>query len=224
MPPYNGFEQGLKLYYDQWLAALPDEDDPAIAHEFSKRFERRMARLIVQQRKPYYPVINRAWKRALLAAIIALMLFLAAMSVGAVRERVIRFFIKIYNTFSTVVLKPESLNGPMLAQIFVITDLPDGYELIASEQLELSTRYVYRHPNGSSLSFQQFMPDFAQFIIDTEGISLEDVPLDGFAGQYYSRNGRGNLLWYSHGYAFLLSGDLDKEILVRAALSVTPEK
>jgi len=223
MPPYNGFEQGLKMYYDQWLASLPDENDPAIAHEFSKRFERRMARLFARQNRPYYPMVNRAWKRALLAVIMTLLLMLAAMSVGAIRERVIHFIITVYEKFSSVVLKPETLDFT-LAQSYMVTDLPFGFELHDVDRYELFARHVYRHPDGYQLIFQQYEATHAKFIIDTEGTALQEVPLDGAAGQYYSRNGQENLLWYSHGYAFLLSGDLDKDTLVQIALSVRPEK
>jgi len=199
----NGFEQGLKLYYEQWLATLPNEDDPALAHEFSKRFERRITRLIVQQRQPYYPMVNRAWKRALLVVVITLLLMLAAMSVSAVRERVIHFIIGVYEKFSAVALKPGAPDGIMPEQAFVATYLPDGYELYTIEWPDVFARYVYRHPDGKQLILLQHLPYNIVFGIDTETAALEEILFDGFTGQYYSRNGQGNLLWYSHGYAFL---------------------
>jgi len=220
----NGFEQGLKLYYEQWLATLPDEDDPALAHVFSKRFERRMARLLVQQGKPYYPMVNRAWKRALLAVVITLLLMLAAMSVSAVRERIVSFIVRVYEKFSTVVLKPEVFDGIVFAQSFAITDLPDGFELNSIKRFELFTQYVYCHPGGDQLILLQHLPYGTLFEINTEDTALEEVPLEGFSGRYYRSKEHGNLLWYSNGFAFLLSGDLDRDSLAQIALSVQPEK
>jgi len=133
------------------------------------------------------------------------------------------FIVSIYEKFSAVVLKPEPPGDAMPAQTYMITDLPDGYELSGTARFDLFARSVYRHPDGRQLVFQQCAPDF-ELIIDTEDTALEEILLDGFAGQFYSRNGQGNLLWYSNGYAFLLSGDLDKDTLAQIAISVRPEK
>jgi len=210
----------LRLYYDQWLATLPDEDDPAIAHTFSKRFERRMARLVARQRKPYYPIINRPWKRALLAAVIALLLIFAAMSVSAVRERVIAFFVEVYEFFSTVVVKNDPAIKAVNDRAYLITELPEGFELRRSEHFDGNVRLEYWNQEGNGFFFRQYSPNAIQLTIDTENIGLEEIALKGVTGYYYGNKENGNLFWHDGDYTLWLTGDLDKEALVRAALSV----
>ena len=219
MQQHNGFEQALNQYYDQWLATLPDESDPAIQHTFSRRYKRKMRRLVAMQPKAYFPMVSRTWKRALLAAAIALLLFLAAMSVGAVRESVIHFFVEVYELFSTLIPRDDPDTG-VGDGVYVITELPEGFELHSSVRFDRYARHEYLHPNGNYLVLQQYDPGTSQVKIDTENVSLEEITLIGGTGYYYINKGHGNLVWYDSGCAFNLIGDFDKESLIKIALSV----
>ena len=219
MQPYNGFETALNQYYDQWLASLPDEDDPGIRHTFSRRHERAMRRLTALQPKAYYPMVNRAWKRVLLAIIIALLLIFTSMSIGAVRKTITDFFVAVYERFSLIVQK----DSVEIDQVFIITELPSGFELHSSKQLGAVVRYEYWHPNGNRLVFWQRPSSLMQAIIDTENIALEEIMLNDVVGYYYKNKEQKNLFWYDNSYCLGLTGDLDKESLVHIAISVRIE-
>lgn len=220
MQSNNGFELAIKQYFEEWVASLPDEYDPAIQHTFSKRYERKIRRIIALQPKPYFHLVNRTWKRVVLVAVIVLMLFGAAMSVSAIREGVIQFFVEVYEKFSTVIVMSDSGDRALDDREYVITALPDGFELHDHEQFDSYTRYEYLHPDGSRLIFRQYYSNAMQNTVDTEEVALEEVTVNGITGNYYSNKDQEFLFWHDNDYVLWLIGDLGKEALVDIAGSI----
>ncbi|MGN0612993.1 MAG: hypothetical protein ACI4JB_03755, partial [Porcipelethomonas sp.] len=99
-------------------------------HEFSKKFEKKINKLIKRRRKPYFHAISTVGKRA--ACII--IGFLAAstatvMSVDALREAVIGFFMKTFDTYSLVKLVDDKSHPDTIEEIYIITYDLSGYKL-----------------------------------------------------------------------------------------------
>jgi len=215
----------LELYEKQWLATLPDENDPALEHTFSKRFERKMRRLIGRRKKRYYPLINMAWKRVALAvAVFALMAF-AAMSVKAIREPVVRFFIMVYEKFSTVVFGDVySVPEARIDQVFEIGNLPNEFQLQDRQQQDTFVRTLYVNPEGMKINFYQLLSASPLVQFDSENTEHEEVNINNAIGCFYHNKDANNLFWSDGTYLFWLISGLEKNALAAVAASICPAK
>jgi hypothetical protein len=107
--------------------------DHEIEHEFSKRFERRMGKLI-RRSKTGSPVGAIAFLRRHMVAFVAaiIILFASAMSVSAVRAAVFEFITEVYEKFTHIFFN-ESRSSQDAADGFAIYEpayIPEGFKLV----------------------------------------------------------------------------------------------
>lgn len=201
------------------LEALPEDHE--IEYEFSKRFERRMRKL-VRRSKTGNPAGRVVFlrKRAVALAAAIVILFASAMSVSAVRAAVFEFITEVYEKFTHIFFE-ESPPSQESADEFIIrrpSFIPEGFELI-SEKTAGHVLLVYE--KGSDyISYSQQRLEDVSMDINTEGVELEDVDVNGHPAKYYSNRGVQNLLWYDDEFLYMISSTLDRDTVFRIAGSV----
>jgi len=191
-------------------------------HVVSDHFKDEMERLIRAQRKPYYRYTNtRAKKTVLALAATFILMITMVFSVSALREPVVKFFVEVYERFSSVFFRETADIPTTLEQIYMPEYVPEGYTLDKASSIEMSKLVIYLYPGtDGTVEYQQFLPDFAGFTINTEGIVHEDVFVGENEGVYYSNLGNQTILWTNDHYGFSLSGPVPKEELLAMALSL----
>ena len=215
---YDNLKQALALYEEEWLASLPSEEEAARMYAPSPRFMRRMERLFLRQKKPYYIYVNRPWKKALLTVIITLMLFAASMSVGAIREPIIHFVIVVYEKFTALIFQTKQEIDEDI--FYRPAYLPEGYVLAKEEMLGAVMILHYENTGGTEIVFRQYPLHHFKFQADTEGVAAEDTNINGHQGVFYHNKDCSDLIWSTGQHTFLISADLDKHTLVKIAESV----
>jgi len=215
---YDNLKEALALYNAEWLASLPSEEEAARMYTPSLRFLRRMERLFSRQRKPYYIYVNRPWKRALLTAIVALMLFGASMSVSAVREPVIHFIVVVYEKFTALLFQTEQKIDESV--FYRPAYLPEGFTLAKEETTKVVMSLYYENAEGAEILFRQYPLHSPEVLVDTEGVAVEDANINGHQGVFYRNKNYSDLIWSTGKHTFLLSADLDKSSMARIAKSV----
>ena len=233
----------LETYAQESLFHLPDERDLAARQSFSARFERRMQRLIRKARKleaarqtsgPLQPVrlTERRHKRLLAAAIVLAML-VSLLSVSAARDAVFKFFVRVYETFSTIIFDQDQTgtdpDGTPSGQSDDIRSkvpayIPDGYQLsdqILSDQLLHQT---YTDSSGDVLLYVCQVIDLTQMLIDTEDTASEEIQIGNRLGIYYFNKGYHNLIWQDGPYVVHIISTLDKDVLIKMAESTDQAK
>ena len=201
------------------LEAMPA--DYEIEHEFSKRFERRMEKLI-RRGKTGSPVGAIAFLRRHMVAFVAaiIILFASAMSVSAVRAAVFEFITEVYEKFTHIFFN-ESRSSSDSAGEFIVrrpSFIPEGFELV-SEKMAGPVLLVYE--KGSDyISYSQQRVEDVSMDINTEGAELEELEFKGLPAKYYSNQGVQNLLWYDDEYLYMVSSTLDRDAVFRIAESV----
>src|SRR5690554_6282731 len=85
-------------YLEFLLADLPSEEDIAKDQALSRRFIRRMDRVVQEKYKT-----PRSWKRLLLVAALVSTILAAAVSTYAYREDISNFFIRVYEKYSEII-------------------------------------------------------------------------------------------------------------------------
>jgi hypothetical protein len=201
------------------LEAMPADHE--IEHEFSKRFERRMGKLI-RRGKTGSPVGAIAFLRRHMVAFVAaiIILFASAMSVSAVRAAVFEFITEVYEKFTHIFFN-ESRSSSDSAGEFIVrrpSFIPEGFELV-SEKTAGPVLLVYE--KGSDyISYSQQRVEDVSMDINTEGAELEELEFKGLPAKYYSNQGVQNLLWYDDEYLYMVSSTLDRDAVFRIAESV----
>jgi hypothetical protein len=201
------------------LEAMPADHE--IEHEFSKRFERRMGKLI-RRGKTGSPVGAIAFLRRHMVAFVAaiIILFASAMSVSAVRAAVFEFITEVYEKFTHIFFN-ESRSSSDSAGEFIVrrpSFIPEGFELV-SEKTAGPVLLVYE--KGSDyISYSQQRVEDVSMDINTEGAELEELEFKGLPAKYYSNQGVQNLLWYDDKYMYMVSSTLDRDIVFKIAESV----
>ena len=201
------------------LEAMPADHE--IEHEFSKRFERRMGKLI-RRGKTGSPVGAIAFLRRHMVAFVAaiIILFASAMSVSAVRAAVFEFITEVYEKFTHMFFE-ESPPSQESSDEFIVrrpSFIPEGFELV-SEKTAGPVLLVYE--KGSDyISYSQQRVEDVSMDINTEGAELEELEFKGLPAKYYSNQGVQNLLWYDDEYLYMVSSTLDRDTVFRIAESV----
>ena len=201
------------------LEAMPADHE--IEHEFSKRFERRMGKLI-RRGKTGSPVGAIAFLRRHMVAFVAaiIILFASAMSVSAVRAAVFEFITEAYEKFTHIFFE-ESPPSQESADEYIIrrpTFIPEGFELV-NEKTTGPVLLVYE--KGSDyISYSQQRLENVSLQVNTEGAELEELKFNGLPAKYYSNRGVQNLLWYDDEYLYMVSSTLDRDTVFRIAGSV----
>ncbi|AST58354.1 membrane protein [Thermoanaerobacterium thermosaccharolyticum] len=201
------------------LEAMPADHE--IEHEFSKRFERRMGKLI-RRGKTGSPVGAIAFLRRHMVAFVAaiIILFASAMSVSAVRAAVFEFITEVYEKFTHIFFN-ESRSSSDSAGEFIVrrpSFIPEGFELV-SEKTAGPVLLVYEK-GTDYISYSQQRLEDVSMDINTEGAELEELEFKGLPAKYYSNHGVQNLLWYDDKYMYMVSSTLDRDIVFKIAESV----
>ena len=201
------------------LEALPADHE--IEHEFSKRFERRMGKLI-RRGKTGSPAGGAVFlrRRAVALAAAIVILLASAMSVSAVRAAVFEFITEAYEKFTHIFFEesPPSQESADELSIRRPSFIPEGFELV-SEKMAGPVLLVYK--KGSDyISYSQQRLEDVSMDINTEGAALEELEFKGLPAKYYSNRGVQNLLWYDDEYLYMVSSTLDRDTVFRIAGSV----
>jgi len=201
------------------LEAMPSDHE--IEHEFSKRFERRMRKLVRRSRtgNPAGRVVFLRRRAVALAAAIVILLA-TAMSVSAVRAAVFEFVTEVYEKFTRIFFE-ESTPSRESSDEYIIrrpSFIPEGFELV-DEKTAGPVLLVYE--KGSDyISYSQQRVEDVSMDINTEGAELQELEFNGHPAKYYSNQGVRNLLWYDDKYMYMVSSTLDRDTVFNVAGSV----
>jgi hypothetical protein len=204
-------------YLEFLLADLPSEEDLAKDQAISRRFIRRMDRLVRENRR-----IPKSWKRMLLVAALVGTILAAAVSTYAYREAIAEFFITIYEKYSEIVFPTSSetsqyTNGSEPAyglEDNLPSNIPAGYQ--ESDRLLLIglLQITYTDDSGNVLLYDKSEQGNQTIGINTEGVEVEEIIVNEYKGLYYSNLGQNSFLWADGVYVHRIIGIIAKEDII----------
>lgn len=219
------FEQYITPVIKEYGANYIDESlIDNTPHKFSPEFERKMDILMGKS----YKKVRITPKRLLIAVTAALLaVFIMAMSVNAVRETFINFFMNIFDTH-TVVQSIDDKDAPLdFVDKYIITSDMSDYDLINFFEDISDREYTYKNEN-CTIYFTQSIKKYYHESVNTEGYEIESIYIDNCEGFYvnmYNQNGQ-IIIWDNGDYvlSILVSHDDDyefsKDKLINMANSV----
>lgn len=176
----------IKEYGENYIDEALIDNTP---HKFFREFERKMDILMGKSHKK----IKITPKRLLIAITAALLaVFIMAMSVSAVREAFINFFMNIFDT-NTVVQSVEDVDAPLdfIDKYEIMADMSD-YEIFDCSENLSDREYTYKNEN-CTIYFTQYIKEYYDIAINTEGYDIETIYINGCEGFYidmYNQNGK----------------------------------
>ncbi len=210
--------------YDEMYEQADDESD------FSKDFEKKMNKLISRRRKPYYIMINTAFKRV--AVIIIAFISISAvtiLSVDALRDFFKDLFVNIFSDHSHVVANTEPELGESSLTItypekieskYDITYDLSGYEKTVYSDDDISVEIGYVK-DDKTIDFSQYAVNQYDVFLNTEDTELEHIDINGHdAMLFMDNNGYYSITWNNGEYIIQLHTNLDKSETVDIAKSV----
>ncbi|WP_418706550.1 DUF4367 domain-containing protein [Anaerotruncus massiliensis (ex Liu et al. 2021)] len=209
--------EALEMETGARMAAFPEPP----AHDFSRRFQRRMRRLMREADRPRaLRVAVRGTRRAAALLLATAVVGMAAvMSVDALRTRFFDILIETYQKYSQVFFQKDA--GYVRPEEFLYREpayIPDGFELVFSEYIE-GVALEYEDGEGGSISYLQSWQSGTGIQLNTEGVELEETEVNGWPGYYYSNKGTQSMLWYDDYYVYQILSSLDKDEVEKIAKS-----
>lgn len=198
-------------------------EETIIQHTFSKRFERKMARLIRQQKSFYFPIIRTPIRRTVTIMItVIIILSTTVISVSALREAFIRFMTEIFDTHTEVQAIQDDTAPESFEDIYVITNIPDGFEIVfQNDNIEETPVLMTEYRNGQQrIIFSQYIKSRYDVNVNTEGYEMVRIDINGNEGFIVDMVDDYYIAWDNGDYIFEIDSNVGKDVLINMAKSV----
>lgn len=210
--------EALELYENKRLSEYEEKDFIP-----SEKFEKKMRKLIKSQTNYYYKATRTRARKVSAILVAAVVLLASAMSVTAIRETILGFFVSHENEVDVIEYNNEaSASYPeTIEKAYGLSYLPKGCELEDKTSGKESCEEYYVLENGNYIDFQQFTKGEYSSASDGEFTAPKKLSCNG--QDYIIRTSDENmimLVWEKYGYVFELIGFEDKDEMLKIAESV----
>ena len=190
-------------------------DGSSINHTFSDKYVKNMEKLVKNQRSLAWNMFNTAKKRVAVIAIAFVALMTALCSVEEVRASLLRWCMEVYDGFTNYSFEGET--SKIIEKEYVITQVPEGFELSGKVDDDQQRIYIYRNEEKDDIMFSQKTTEELQGSRDNEhGIEYTKIIRDMEVVIYESES-RNYVyaMWVEDGYymSILYRGGVDVETI-----------
>ncbi len=171
--------------------------------------------------EPFYSFFSVKRRRvlAVIAAVVAA--FALSMSVGAIRERVVSFFIEMFDTFAVITTDKNNDYPDKIEDCYSPAYIPEGFEIIETDLELFEYSITLKNKDNDTIFFFQNVQGVNKFIDTEQRVEKIKVFSDDDGVLWESQNIRS--LYYEHsGYYFTIitRPELDENVLVNIAKSI----
>lgn len=190
-------------------------DGSSINHTFSDKYVRNMEKLVKDQRSLVWNMFNTAKKRVAVVAIAFLAFMAALCSVEEVRASLLRWCIEVHDGFTNYFFEGETTKK--IEREYVITEVPEGFELTGKVDDDQQRIYIYRNNEKDDIMYSQKTTEELQGSRDNEhGVEYTKIIRD-IEVVIYESESRNSIcaMWIEDGYymSILYRGCVDAEAI-----------
>lgn len=192
------------------IDSLPKEE--ALSHNFSKRFQKKMNKLIRQERRsPFIKTfVNYSRKVAIIFLIFISIAFATTMSVEAYRVRFFEVVIEVWEEFTSIIFKEkQNIEDGKLIPVNP-TYIPDNFKIIEHEINSYEQFIYWQNDNGIEIMFEQAKITANSIITDTEGIDIEELLIGEQKIIYFTNKNVNQIYWNDSNYIYAIISEYDK--------------
>lgn len=171
----------------------------------STRYKKRMDRLIRRQKQPCWKYVNTVGKRVAVFVLAIAITFVLSMSVAAVREPVVEFFVNVYEKFVEFFYGEDDIaKAPdTIETVYTLGYVPEGYELESCNLNKLYTTFVWTNDTGNRIVFSQGVLG-AWNQLDNENSNYEILYMNDLSVAYIDKKYNQYYYWHAADYNFSL--------------------
>lgn len=206
------------------IDSLPKEEE--LSHKFSNRFQRKMNKLIQQQkRSPFMKSFVNLGKRvAIIFLVIISIIFTTTMSVEAYRTKFFEVIKEVWEEFTSIIFKnKENIDDVKFIPINP-TFIPDDFKIVDHEINSYEQFTYWENDNGMEIMFEQAKIMANAIITDTEGIEVEEKFIGEQKIIYFTNKNVNQIYWYDDNYTYTIISEYDKNELLKMAESIIDKK
>lgn len=207
--------------FDDEMKELESEEP----HIFSEKHNKKMAKLIKDQKKPYFTLICTAGRRAACIVAAILILSASALSVKAIREAVFDFIMRIFSDHTVVTTESGTDAGypETIEEEYYISELPEGFEQTQYGLSSKSLSIYYSDDYGNYILFTQKVKSVYEIYYDNPLSENKET----YYGQEYliidtDKNTTYN--WDNGHYIFEITSNIDKKSMLKLCDSTKIKK
>ena len=206
------------------IDSLPKEEE--LSHKFSNRFQRKMNKLIQQQkRSPFMKsFVNLSKRVAIIFLVIISIIFTTTMSVEAYRTKFFEVIKEVWEEFTSIIFKnKENIDDVKFIPINP-TFIPDDFKIVDHEINSYEQFTYWENDNGMEIMFEQAKIMANAIITDTEGIEVEEKFIGEQKIIYFTNKNVNQIYWYDDNYTYTIISEYDKNELLKMAESIIDKK
>ena len=207
------FKAAFREVISSEFAQIPTDED-SIDFTFSEKFIKRMDKLIRAQRKSYYKFINTAGKRAAVIFVAIITLFTASLSVKAIREPVVRFVKRVYETF--IHYSYEGDKTEKIEKEYIVTHLPDGFKQTDKIENDVFISTEFKDDLGNIIEFTQMATSHsAGYFADNENGTSFTENVGGYEIEFFEAYDTKQAIWTKDRYVLNITcyGNIGFEVI-----------
>ncbi len=206
----------LEIYENKMLDSAAEESFVP-----SKAFDKKMKKLIGSQTSLYGKLTLTKSRKVITVFAAALIVLLSALSVGAIRETILSFFVE-RGDYRVIEYNTENdTNAPKtLKSLYSPTSIPKGYTLTDKGGDDFHAYRVFSK-GELFISLKQFTKSAYKSAFDLKSMDKERFGGIDFVVQ--TEDDSVVLIWEKDGYVFEMSGFVSKEELLNTACSLEKE-
>lgn len=214
---YRAFEETAVSRIIEKVPQMPD-------HKFSRKFERKMKRLIrygCNEPTHYHKITVKRLFVCITVALVAAVVM--AFSVGAVRDFFKNFFMEVFGTHTMVQTFSDNINAPTSIEDVYTIEVPNGFDIVYKDEIfEWSTFICYEYSKDNYyIFFTQYLKSEYNVNINTENRPLNYIEINGNDGYIVDLgNNEYYISWDNGDYIFDITGNIGKNALIDIANSV----
>lgn len=210
-------DEMLKEAADEIAMALIDSlpDSPENEHVFSKRFEKKMKKLI---RKTDHPVRYRIIQSSIAVVLVLVMAFGSVLALSpSARAAVVNWLKETVGSWTHYTSVPgHSQAGHEVA--FELTSIPDGYTLAFMNEDDGGQSYAFTNEAGQILQFTYIIGGtYTDLYLDTESYHFRNVQCGNIIVDVYIANDqsdRNTIVWEKNDVLFTISAFMEQNELI----------
>lgn len=187
-------------------------------HKFSKRFQKKMRKLLFREKHPVFSGILRTAAAVGMALVLGGGLLLPFR--GEIRAKISGWVLE-RNIGTATYFCPEGTPEGDRQWRYRLTEIPEGYEEYETNQIEEGEFFIYINEQDQFLKFAYlYNSDEMMFSLLVSGDERKNVKVGDCIGDLYISNDseEGNsLVWRDENTLFCLDGFFDPEELVKMA-------
>lgn len=181
-------------------------------HVFSEKHNKKMAKLIKRQRKPYFKLICTTGRRVACIVVLMLVVFASSLTVKAVREAVYDFIMSIFSDHTVVTVDSGTDAGypETIEEEYYISNLPEGFERVDYSKSSISVFSAYENKDKYIL-FSQYTKAYYETNYDNELTqSTKQYSKNEQVFLVFESEKETTFIWDNGEYIFTITSNLDK--------------